>query len=562
METEPTEPGSVKQDREENAVIFPANIPEELSEKVRRFNGYVRGCFSNGKPYEQVRYLRRKFSKARGLSWDHIDRVSRVWMKWTSEYKFSRHRFGRSTCIVVTPRARPLIVSTAEARRRLAGAIRNHIAKSGRCHVDRRFLEGFHERHGLPPEQILAAWRSLYFVEGCVCRWKQKDKQGRGRNLYVQAIPHAAWASSVRQAGGRAKNLKTAGPAVLAAGWISPRQNTPGISPPTGGYDRKTGASPDRLPNRSSGASPHPGELGEGIGPAAPAEHMPGGDAKHRAARPGAGEHGPEPNRYETPGFSRWKSAREPLHVCNRFVRGEALRRKAAWISFTILLQMHQARPRVKFGEPHALNFCDRALRLGYRDSEICAAYQVGLDEAQASAEKDLQMADRRDPWEAAANARTGAVGLREPSQVIARAWIRLASDRRTPEERWREFFAANPRGVTSPASARLETSQVPPGIPTRKTRSGSTVAKWAPRTIADLPPEIGIAEKLARQAAKLPDTAPAVLKLQRKDHATFEMHLAARGLTLQDLMKMPRAEQQKFVREAQAAQRERSEKE
>ncbi len=566
METESFHPPAVKDSCEENSPVFPAEIPGELSEKVRRFNGYVRGCFSNGKPYEQMRFVRRKFAKARGLSWDHVDRVSRVWMKWTTEFKFSRHRFERSTCIIITPARRATVISLAEVRRRLAKAIQNYVAKSGTAHIGPKFLRGFHERYGLPAEQIFGAWRSLYFIPGCVCQWIGR---GRKRYLRVRTEPAAAAASSARQLGGNCKNLKTAAPAGSVAGRVSLRQNASGISPPTGGNDLKTGAAPDRLPNRSSAPSAQPGGLGDESTTAAPGLDDSGGDAAHRAARPYAREPGPQPNRHETPGFFRWKSAREPLHVCNRYVSGEALRRKAAWLSFTVLLQAHAARPRVKFGEPHALNFCDRALRQGFLDSEICAAYQVGLDEAQASAEKDLEMADRRDTWQRSEDERAGRVGFRDPSQVISRAWIRLGADGRTAEERWARFFALHP--VTPPASAGLEKSRpttaapassgapgsyFPAGTAMRKTRSGSSVAKWAPRTVAELPPEITAAEKLARRAAKLPDTAPALLKLQRKDHVTFEQHMTARGLTLQALMKLTRAQQQEFVREALRSQK------
>lgn len=533
----PTTPG-VNTDAENSRVSFPREIPEELANKVRRLDGYAWGVFRNGKPSEQMRYLRRKFSKKLGLSWDHVDRVTRVWMRWTTDFKFERERFGRSTLIIITPQRRPLVLSTASVRRRLAGSIRNYVRQSGAIDVGRKFLAGFFERHGLPCAQIIEAWRTLYYIEGCVCQWKGS---GQKRVLRVQLAPVATDASWRRQMGGRAKNSRGVGGVSRGN---SPRQSTSGISP-QGGKIRKQGAGAPEFEPGSSRAAPeqggrerssalarqragldalpprdfgNPAELSQGAEPQTAFEPPctlpfsavgPPSDARSRASR--------DRQNY------RWKPAFSPLQICERWISGAKLAGKANFLAFCRLRPMHAQAWRVKFGAAHAFNFADGALRAGFLDSEICAAYRHGCDVAHAAAVRDY-------------HADLSSDGLREPSQVIAEARKYLARDERSDVQRWAAIF----RGDAAPAMR--------DGADPARGAATPEIIRWKPKESP--------APEPARRPADQPEMAPAVAKFSFRSPATFEQHLRARGLTLAELLKLPRAAQQAFVREAQAAQR------
>jgi hypothetical protein len=601
MESETVQPPAVKCDAEEIGVIFPREIPEELGKMVRRLNGYAHGCLAHGKPWESMKALRTKFARRTGYSWQHVDRASRVLMKWCTTLKFSRQRWGRSTVIVFSRRSSRLVLSTEEVRRRLVGAILKYVAKSGECFVNRRFLENFHGRYPLPPEQILAAWRSLKRIEGCVIQWQQR---GRNRWLRVRLAPAAAVASYARQLGGRAKFSKTLTPAQLDAARISLRQNASGISP-LRGKDQKTGAQAPRVPDRSSGSlrSP-PGELGGDSPPgtsrqdAPPGTRLPGEPPALPSARsdttirPGLAPSGdvqtsprpfPLPAGEGNPWLAErknagWKSDPPPLHVCNRWVSGKRLRAKANFLAFGRFAAWHVTAPRVKFGPMHARNFAEQALRAGFGDGQICAAYRAGLDVTQREAERDQTMAEDRDYWAARENLRTADLGWREPSQVIAVAWRELHQDARTIAERWAHYFAAAPApaarraetGATAAVTARALPRAAPSQSGTAAPKPAREASRW--RTIGpglriretDMQPEPPRAPAAHRDPdmaklpplKKLPDTAPAVLSLSAKSPELLESHLKKRGLTVADLLKLSRAEQQAFVREAFAAQR------
>ncbi len=427
------------------------------------------------------------------------------------------------------------MITKAEVRRRLIGAIRKHVAKSGRLHVDRKFLENFHGLTGLPPEHIFYAWRTLRRIDGLSCRWRGR---GNGVNFYVERS---------------------------RAGKISHPENAAVISP-LRGKDQKTGpGEPAGFPDESSG--PLRGQPGEGRVETAPASVHRGSDPPGRLAGgvpPPAGEWLSKPG-----DFGRF-SGEIPLQVCNRWISARKIRAKACWLSFTVFLHLHTSRPRVKFGAIYARNFAVAALRAGFGDVEICAAYQVGLDEAQASAVKDVSKAEDRDYFKAREEQRAGSLGYREPSQVIARAWLRLRSDTRSDEERWADFFAGKPGKLPRQSSAVLHTTaSARTGASSSSSAQNAAAGRW--RTLgpglrirltdAEIAEnarrgEPGPLEQMKRAAKKQSDTSPAVEKLQRRDHATFEAHLKARGMTVADLLKLSRAEQQAFVRGALAAQR------
>ncbi len=562
MESETPSPAVVNKFGEINAEgetlppeVFPSEIPVDLLDITRRFNRYIEGTFANGKLYERMRDARVKFQKATGFSWDHVDRMSRVFMRWSTAYKFSRERHGRSTFIYIRPKRRPLVLSTAEVRRRLVGAIRNTVARWGSAHIDRKFLENFHSLTGLPPEQITHAWRTIKFVEGCKCRWK--GGTGRGANLYVEGRPH---------------------------GEVSLRQKRRGISP-LRGKDMKTAAwphEPDHQTDRAFGvASPEPlAKTGESI---AHRSGSPGGEADSKPSGMPAGEGSPAKPPLVPRANHRWIPVRAPLQVCDRWVSAARLDRKVFWLVFNPLQTLTLAVAAVEWVPGYAVNFCREALEMGFLDSEICAAWQVGLEETKVSAARDFaKIEEKRD--------RSGWVSEewrpRALSQTVARAWLRLRSDERSDEERWRAIFA----GEVKPAAEKLKAPRAAPRAETGAERSSVTArAAGTPatshgsgragsgaggsvrgefRTIApglrvriEGENPAGEWEKKKAAVRKLPDLTPALARASMGEAATFESYLKTRGMALADVLKLPRAAQQNFVREMHAWQKARSEK-
>jgi hypothetical protein len=533
MESETPSAPVVNKNDEQICGDFPEKIPDELGDKVRRLDGYAAGVFANGKPSEQMRYLRRKFAKCLGISWDHTDRVTRVWMRWTTAFDFRRERFGRSTCLVITPRRRPLKLKTEEVRRRLAGAIRNHVTKSGRVRVGRKFLLFFFRRYGLPAEQILSAWRSLYYVEGAVCQWKT----GQGeRYLFVQTADCAAASSQLRQAGGRAKNFKKSIAHQPLSRNPSPRHSTSGISPPTGGKDQKQGASAPDLQTGSSVPLRGTQKDGEGQCDGFADGLSPPGFAL--APRGGRGDPRPKPA-LKTPGFGPWKPEIPPLRVCDRWIAGKKLRAKANFLAFRMFPPMHAQAWRVKFGPMHSRNFAETALRAGFVDAEICRAYRAGLTVAHEAAARE---------W----HGDISAEGFREPSQAIKVAWGELGRDGRTAEQRWAAFFLGEvaPQLREYPHAESGETRAAPE--PAR----GPGAERWRDLPGGERIRETDSPNAVAPKPAREDSIAPAVARMSFAEPKTFEAHLRASGMTLADLLKLPRAEQTKFVRAAQAAQK------
>lgn len=498
MQSRTASPAAVKQSDDDSPEKFPQVIPDIESENLcRRFDGYLKGWFRNNVPCVLAAEFKRRFKKRTGYSWKHIDDVFPTFQRWSTNFRFQRQRLGRSTCVVITLRYRPMVLTTAEVRRRLVGAIRNHVAKSGCAHVDRKFLENFHRLTGVSPEQIFYAWRTLRRIDGHRCRWRGR---GNGVNFYVQA------------------------------GVISHPEIASGISPPTGGKDMKTSAAlPPGLQGRSSSSlRSHQSSYSK--------DRLPGYARPKRIdrAKPPQNDHA----------CHRWKPVLEPLHVCNRWVSAARILRKANFLAFGPMQNLHSAFFRVRFGPMHARNFAEAALRMGFLDSEICAAYRVGLEETQASAARD---------WHDFG----GGDGMREPSQAVARGWLRLRADERTDEARWAAIF----RGEVSPElgspAARAESAAARSPEPRGEFRAiapGVRVRIPTPEP-ARLPTPDDYSAKI-RAAARLPDPAPGLLRASMKEPKTFEKYLASRNFTIADVLKLPRAKQQEFVRAMHAWQK------
>ena len=563
-------------------------VPDvEFAKLVRRIEGYCSGVFRNGLPCFLLVELIKRFAKRTGYSIKHTQDAARQWMKWTSKFTFRRQRLGRSTCVVIVPRVRRgEILTLSEIRRRLIGAIRNYVAKSGGVKVGRKFLENFHKRYGLPPEEILHAWETIRWIDGCRCQW-----QGRGRKRVLRVLPEPAAlaASHKRQMGGRAKNLKTGNLPGLVAGLVSLPEIASGISPPSGGNDLKTAASPSRLPDKSSSSlRSQPGEGGEGspFRYAEPWKTQPGApaaDFRIPSGTPRLGEIPRKPAEKDH-GSYRWQPSAQPLRVCNRWISAAKLRAKANFLVFQPLLHAHAAAFRVRFRVQHALNFAEGALRAGFLDSEICAAYRSGLDTAQQMAARDFDAAANLDFWRAKERDRA-AEFTREPSQAVSEAWKILRADSRSDEDRWETIFRGDARpafacGAANRAADHVETG-ANDGVNSRVQGNAAESRKLGWRVVgpglklrAMEPEPRAPAPKPARTAATTakkiefgkdgavieykegPDLTPALSKASLKSPDTIEAHMQARGLTIDALLKLPRAAQQKFVREAFAAQR------
>jgi hypothetical protein len=563
----------------------------QLEDYCRRLDGYAEGCFSHGKPWEMMARLKEKMQRKTRYSWDHIDRATRAWMQWTANFKFSRHRFGRSTCIVITQKRRPLVLSREEVCRRLVGAIRNYVAQSGRVHVDRKFLENFHARYGLPAEAILSAWRSIYRIEGLVCRWKGK---GNGRKLYVQTPPAARDATAARQ-----KPAK-----------FSPRQNASGISP-LRGKDRKTPATPEGFQSGSSSSAASQawsGVAGRELGRETHSARSPPTDGKDDQSRSGNGPSAgaiPKPLGND-PLADHWPAAWKPLHVCDRWIGPAKLAGKTNLIVFRILAPMHETFRLVEWRQGYAWKFAAEAIASGFLDCEICAAYRTGLEQSQRDVMREdgaprLSGRAREDgSWET-----LWVRDPRVPSQAISIAWNILRADERSDEERWSAIF----RGDVTPAGAALKPVRTPAPKPARPRAAAELPTAPAPgRTlqVGDLlrHRETGVetrvryvsargfsteddrdnhwnfrhleqfsitprksANKIAAEkkptfdATTTPALARQIIRLDLGVNPTFEEHMKARGLDVGALLKLSRAEQQKFVREALKTQRDNSQK-
>lgn len=571
MESNGPSPPGVKQidaNFEENFTgeipdAFPAKIPKvECENLCRRIDGYLHGCFLNGLLFIEEKRVKAQFARTTQYSWRHICDVFPKYKAWTTNFRFKRLRIGRSWVVHIYPVRRLIVLSAAEVRRRLIGAITSYLAQSHKTgvHVDRLFLEGFHARFGMDPLKIFYAWRTLQRIDGYACNWRGR---GNGKNFYVQKLR------------------------VPSAGKVSHPENASGISPPTGGNNMKTGdASRPGLPDRKSGSlrSLH------GVKPRFRRSTPPPGEDDFRPSG-FVGQKEKPPNRAAMDRANhRWLASSPPLLVGERWIPGKRLHAKAKFLTFGPIQGLHGVFPLVRFRVAHAMNFCEAALRAGFLDSEICAAWRAGLEEAQVSGERDR------------AAAGLGEWSPREPSQVVARAWLRLRSDTRSDRERWEAIFRgdrtpqknfpeAENRAVQAARDAGTYYAAAPAaavdggggeggvygspaaGLPNKPAEETNTRPRRGRvgHISRVLGPGLRVPAKLLEDQAappapaqpaptsrpeKLPVPAKELLRADVRFPSTIEAHLAARGLTLPELLKLPRDEQKKFVREALAAQK------
>jgi hypothetical protein len=522
---------------------FPKKIPATSSENLlRRMAAYLHGWCANGIFWVLAPEFKRRFAKRTGYSWDHVHDVFPEFMRYTTEFVFKRARLGRSTCILIHPKNRKNVLTQREARARLVGAIRSMAAKvKGRVGIGLKFLENFAHQTGLAPEHVLRAWQSLRRIDGLSAWWGGRKS---GRKFYVEPM-RGEKNSSGASAGNAAQ--------------VSLPENTGGISPLRGNRSENSdAAASDRSQAGQCGSlRSHSGERGGGtaFGVASPdpitapsdtsnratpssgaddqtaptCAHPPGGACKPSSDARGSGApSGEAPENLhrgpaENPQNFRWRSTAEPLQIGNRWISPRKLRGKANFLAFVVLQNFHAEFFRVRFRPAHARNFAEAALRAGFLDSEICAAYRLGLDETQNSAARD---------W----HENIASDGMREPSQAVARAWLRLRADERSDAERWAAIFARPqcPRGDSAAGGLHARSSRAPAGE-FRQVGPGLRVR---------------IQKDDASQVAPLPTPAPALVKAHRDEHATVEKYLAVRGMKLLDLLKLPRAEQAEFIRE------------
>lgn len=497
-----------------------SGVSLEFQNMVRRFDGYCRHCFTDGMPWLMLSRLKQQFAKARGLSAKHIDEVARIWMQHTARWKFTRTRCYQSPtsrrtcpCIVIEPvQVSTVKQSTWMTRHRLLGAIKSFLRGRSVAHVDKQFVANFVALHGLDPIAAWYAWHTLKHVPGYRASW---EGYGEGRKFVVKRT------NAVSQA-------------------VSPPGKAAGISPPTSGKNRSNNGPAAGFSGRSSGSlRSRPGEAVEMRPPlrnrlCAPLFFRPRAvDPPERGAEKTAGE-GPK----KPPGNAT-RAMRGPLQMCERLIPEKKLGAKANFLAFAVLKNFHALHWRVAFGKPHARKFALMALRAGHVDTAIVAAYRAGLEVAGASAERDWREAGLEKEWRP-----------RCPSQVVSVAWRELRRDGRTAEERWLAFF----RGEVAPA--KIFSLEVPSAAEAAKVIEWEP--KWSSQTSTDGDP---IAERRAwkkkRAAAAAPNPTPAILRAASAAHfdggekaANFEAALKAKRLTLAELMKLPRAAQQKFVRE------------
>lgn len=537
----------------ETPTPFPEKIPDIASETLcRRIAGYLRGMMANGLPCVLAAELKRRYAKRSGYSLRHVDDVFPSFQKWATEFVFKKQRFGRSTCIVITRRHRPLVLTMAEIRRRLIGAICNHVAKSGRAHVGHKFLENFHSLSGIPPERIFAAWHTIHRIEGYSVRWC-----GR-RN---------------------GKFLEVKFPRGLKSEKISHPENASGISPLRGKRSENSGGCAPGIRNGPAARSARDRAGGEGSQPGGFAPEAqrsatgsePGPPADEADERIPYGRHArgdPPQNGYDEHGsLHRWRPVASPLHVCGRWVSAARITGKANFLVFGPLKNLHATFWRVLFRVPHARNFAVAALRAGFLDAQICAAYRHGLDVSEKSAVRDREAAGLEHEWHP-----------REPSQAVSIAWEVLRKDGREDAARWADIFEGRAAPAFAAAAARAAAPSAENGaaVPAEPdivpdAHPGKYV-ELPPRAIPPVKPranperpeklpgkKIVFGKKTEGEAVieyDGPDLTAALRKAAAKTPQTVEDHMRERKISIDQLLHLSRAEQQKFVREAFARQK------
>lgn len=507
---------------------IPDKAPREIPDVARKdlmwkLERYALGVFKYGKDWEWAVDLRRKFAAAKGRNLKDLEDIFPEFQAWTQNFTFRLEPYKNTRRICIYPKFRRVVISNAEITRRLARAIAVHMRGRKQACIDLTFLGIFQERTGLEPNAISHAWSQIFWIKGYRVRWND-----RRTCFYVshglKAHPeNPAGISSLRE-----KDQKTSG------------------------Y-----AGPDS--SQSSGSlRSQPGEVGEGSAcdVVAPEPNVrardhpprppppPGGDDQSLKPAGTPGEAAPPGAPRAPPCRSNFQgmAARLPWQVGERWIVPKRNDKKARWLAFEPLQNMHAESWGVEFGG-QTVNFAREAIAAGFLDSEICAAYRRGLDASHASAMRDRADCGIVHVWK-----------KRAPSQAVNLAWAILRADGRTDEERWVAIFARRP--VPMKAEPRPEGAL--PRSPYRQYGAGFRVrapAAEKPRRAAPVKTIIPVVGPVIELEGKFPETTPAAQRAL--ESPTIEAYLKTRGMTLADMLRLSRAEQQKFVRAMHAWQKE-----
>ncbi len=430
MESECSDPAGVKQFGRKSHRLTGRFSTLESGDKrtiqaFLRILGYIDGAFL--KSHRRIHYLAwhaPRFSKKShsqgkaGYSVRSLERIFPRFQRWCTEYEFERRNIGGRWCVLIWPNNSVLRgVSGKNARERLILAIRSHVAKGGRAHVDREFIRKFSEISLLSLNLIESLWaglrpRDLMTGDGppLKARWRGV---GRGRKFVVHDAAREAQICEERKmpagensGGSQGENLS------------SDPQSLPPVSISFGNDKIKASAAGPHLPeDRPLAALAKGNASGASLGGL-------GSPSKPQTAL----KHAVFP-----PGFVRSPSALAPVQFCGRFISMRKLSALAVWLAVARLKFAHQSRDRVVWRFAHARNFAFRSLRFGYTATAIEAAYCVGLQRSH----EDALDADRLPGG--------GYASQREPSAAVVYAWLHLrGADPRESEELWSVFFASD----------------------------------------------------------------------------------------------------------------------
>lgn len=453
-------------------------LPKPTFFLMLRFQGYIRGCFRES-GMEFKLWNNATFARKTGFSLSNIQKTFPRFRQWTSEFNFEKIRIGRRWVYKIT-RADGVVsgASGAEVRARLLGAIRRTVALAGCAKVDEVFCRKFCDISKLPPESVRAVWLNLRKIDGLRGRWRGV---GKSRKFCVFSK-------------------------------VSESKILEGISSPTERREEKTGgASARHFPeDRPAVPSSAPGE-GGGRGLVGTSRVSNPVDPLLKS---------PEASRYAPP-VRQFRPFPPALQVCGRWVSGWKLHGVARWIAFAKLRPRHLEFDRVEFIPAHAINFANFALRQGFSEGVICAAYLAGLRTShENSCDKDRLPGG-------------GYAMRRKPSETVALGWQVLKRAGGSAEERWTAFFAAPRRNRDQPK---------PAAVPTPEKNNPVGVARFTPTEAAEK------LRELRRVVApkQSPDPAGDLSKITAGDLAKF---LAGRGLTLTNFGRLGYAQKTALVR-------------
>lgn len=216
------------------------------------------------------------------------------------------------------------------------------------------------------------------------------------------------------------------------------------------------------------------------------------------------------------------------MNIGGRWISSKRTLRKAQWLAVARMRPIHDGF-RVRWRFAHSSNFALRALRDGFKEETILRAWRLAVERSHEDA-CDQDLRERPNPDDPHPQ--------REPSAAVVYAWQELRTDKRTREERWSEIFTL---------------TRAPRPAPAPQVKRSPPVSKPRPATDAGKLRGGGVPDPAAKVLpAELPDEKIAAQK-------TIEAHLAAAGMTLQDLLKKSRPEQAAFLAAALGSQKKRN---